>query len=166
MKKIASSLVAGALLLTLTAGAVSADSTVHTLPTVPPASSAVITPFGANAPGSSASSHDLTASNYNYQVSEVGAQVYTDKWLTGSTTMSVSVTNVKNVGETPGNLNGVNVAIFNSSNKQVAIKNIDLSKSTSGSVSFSGLTSSSKYYVEFSVPRSGLKFSFNGTISK
>ncbi|MDR6726091.1 hypothetical protein J2W91_004597 [Paenibacillus amylolyticus] len=165
MKKLVGSLVASALFLSLTAGAVSADSNVHTLPTVPPVSSEnVITPFGAYAPGSNASTHNISTSNYNYQVSEVGAQVYTDKWLTGSSTMKVTVTNVKNVGETPGKLSGVNVAIFNEKNRQVIIGNIDLTRSSS--VSFSGLNSSDKYYVEFSVPRSGLKWAFNGAISK
>jgi hypothetical protein len=77
--------------------------------------------------------------------------------------MKVTVTNVKNVGETPGKLSGMDIIVYNDSNKAVASGNIDPNKTSS--ISFSGLSSSKKYYVEFSVPRSGLKFSFNGTIS-
>lgn len=119
--------------------------------------------MGANAPGSNASIHDLSVSSYNYQVSEVGAQVYTDKWIKGSSKMKVTVTNVKNVGETPGSLSGVTITVYNASNQAVASGNIN--PNTTSSITFSGLSSSNKYYVEFSVPRSGLKFAFNGTIS-
>ncbi|MGF6354093.1 hypothetical protein ABIE27_002003 [Paenibacillus sp. 4624] len=163
MKKLASGLIAGALLLSLTAGVASADSSVHTLSTVPPTSSNVIVPFGANEPGINASTHNLSTSSYNYQVTRIGAKLYTEKWLTGSSTMKVTVENVENVGSTPGALSGVNVAVYK--NQLVSIKNI--SKPTRiGSVSFSGLDSSKKYYVEFTVPTSGRLFSFNGTISQ
>lgn len=165
MKKIASSLVAGALLLSLTAGLASADSSVHTLPTVPPANeSNVIVPFGSDKPGSNASTHDLSVSKYNYQVQKVGYEVFTDKWLTGSTTMKVTVLDWKLVNDGDGATNKLLISVY-SANGLVANKEIN--PNTTVAASFSGLNKSTKYYVKFSVTTGNENtYSFNGTISQ
>ncbi|MCK6075253.1 fibronectin type III domain-containing protein [Paenibacillus silvae] len=164
MKKLASGLVAGALLLTLTAGAVSADSSVHNLPSVPPVSDAnVIVPFGSDKPSSSASTHDISVSSYNYQVQKVGAQVYTDKWLTGSTTMKVSVLDWTLVNDGGGSTNKLLISVY-SANGLVANKEIN--PNNTFSASFTGLNKSTKYYVKFSVTTGNENtYSFNGAIS-
>lgn len=143
-----------------------AKDDVHTLITTPPStqSSGGITTQGSSAPGSKASTHDLTVNNYNYQVQEVGAQVYTDKWLTGATSIKVTVNNWTKTTNGGSTLNRLTIYVINSKGKVISSQQID--PTTTNSVTLTGLTASAKYYVKFAVPTNGNKFSFDGTISK
>lgn len=129
-----------------------------------PIDTGLITPFGESAPGSSASTHNLSVSSYNYQVTEIGYRVYTDKWFTGASSLKVTVTNWNKISGS-ANSNKLTIAVVNSSGSVVASKTID-SVSVAASHTFTGLSSTSKYYVYFQVPTNNNIFSFNGVISK
>ncbi|WP_405131173.1 hypothetical protein MHB43_01305 [Paenibacillus sp. FSL H8-0317] len=164
MKKLASGLIAGALLLSLTAGVASADSSVHNLPSVAPVNNTnVIVPFGQDKPGTSASTHDLSVSSYNYQVQKVGYEVFTDKWLTGATSIKVQVLNWALVNNGGGATNKLIISVY-SANGLVANKQINPNNTLSHT--FTGLNKSTKYYVKFSVDTGNDNtYSFNGAIS-
>jgi hypothetical protein len=137
----------------------------NTLQEYPPPPEGFV-PYGASAPSSSASTHDLSVSAYNYQVQEVGAQVYTDKWLTGKSSMKVTVLNWKLV--TQGDIRfptttTVTLTVYNSSGTAVA--SCDLNTAYTSYYTFTGLSSIVKYYVKFSVPLNEHTYSFNGSIS-
>jgi hypothetical protein len=120
---------------------------------------------GANPPSSGASTHDLSISSYNYQINEVGAQVYTDKWLTGASSMKVTVgkmTALNVPDDTCTADRKTTVTVYNSSGTEVASKLI----SENSNYTFTGLSSSSKYYIKFAVGLSGVRWKFSGTISK
>lgn len=58
---------------------------------------------GSKKPGANASVHNLSKSNYNYQLTDFGYRLYTDKWLTSSSgKISVSLSNFKTIEEHPG----------------------------------------------------------------
>ena len=144
---------------------VSAKEEVYTLSPTPPAISGVET-RGANPPANSADTHDLSVSEYNYQVTKIGYQVFTSKWLTGADSIKISVSNWDTIDEHPGaTKNELTLKVYNSSKKLVESKTITIS-SGSGSATFKDLTSSSKYYICFEVPTNSNTYSFNGTISK
>ncbi|KZN99329.1 hypothetical protein [Bacillus badius] len=167
MKKIATVLLSSALLFSPVAlNSQTEASTLNQLVPIAPSDSEIgsMQPYGMNPPTSSASTHDISVSTYNYQVSKVGAQVYTDKFIKGKTTMKISVKNWKVLNSHGGTSNSLTLTVYNSSGKKVAGKTITISKG-SGSASFSGLSSSTKYYVKFSVPLNSNTYSFNGSIS-
>lgn len=142
---------------------VSAKEEVYTLSPTPPAISG-IEPQGANPPSSGADTHDLSVSSYNYQVADMGYRVYTSKWLTGASSISISVSNWNLIKEYHGATNNqLTLRVYNSRKKQVDSETITISDG-SGSVTFSGLTSTSKYYVCFEVPTNSNRYSFDGFI--
>jgi hypothetical protein len=63
-----------------------------------------------------------------------------------------------------GTSNIVTVRVFNSSKKEVTSKKITISHGY-GTATFTGLTSSAKYYVCFEVPTNSNRYSFDGNIS-
>jgi len=144
-----------------------ASEPVNILQDTPPQEEALIVPYGASKPKSSASTHDLSISNYEYQVHEVGAAVYTDKWLTGVDSIKISVENWTILAySNTSQCYSLTVSVYDSSDKLVASKGITIdSRSLTGSATLTGLTSSSKYYVRFSVSTNGNKYKFNGTIA-
>ncbi|MFB5267342.1 hypothetical protein ACE41H_11185 [Paenibacillus enshidis] len=163
--KIASSLLAGSMAFILTAGGSAfASDDVHVLPTTPPAASSDgITIFGQDPPKSSASTHNLSISDYNYQVEKVGYEVFTDKWLTGVSSMTVRVDNWQVIKDVADGYN-LSIVVHNSSGNVVTYKTIDPRKI--GVAKFTGLSASNKYYVSFAVPNNGNLYKFNGSISK
>ncbi|WP_375199169.1 hypothetical protein [Bacillus sp. RS11] len=120
---------------------------------------------GKDKPGKKASTHNISKSAYNYQVSKVGAQVYTDKFITGKKSMEITVKNweVKTNWNIPGQK--LTITLYDSSDKVIDSETVDMTNRKSDSVSFSGLSASSKYYVEFSVPQNKQTYSFDGSIS-
>ena len=118
---------------------------------------------GSERPSNSASVHNLSKSSYSYKVNEIGAQVFTNSWLTGKDTMNVSISNWKILQNFGGTNDKVTVYLYNSSNRIVDSEEVTI-KNGSGSVEFKGLNSSSKYYICFSVPLNSNKYSFSGTI--
>lgn len=139
---------------------------IHTLIPTPPINNSVeITPFGSSAPPSSASTHDVSISDYNYQVQKMGYQVYTDKWLTGASSIIITVENWNVVEDYGGTNDKVTIKVYNSSNTFFDSKAVTI-KNGIGSASFSRLTPTSKYYVCFEVGTNSNKYSFNGAISK
>jgi hypothetical protein len=77
--------------------------------------------------------------------------------------MSVSVSNWVVKEYYGGTRNSLTVEVYSSSGL-VASRTLTMN-GTSGSASFSGLNSNTNYYVRFSVPNNGNKYSFNGKIS-
>jgi len=125
--------------------------------------------YGANPPGSNASTHDLSISNYNYQVRSVGYRVFTDKWLTGASSMKVTVENWELIEEYGGTNDKITISVCQSGfwGDTCTSKVITgLRKGGSDYVTFSNLDSSTKYYVRFEVPTNSNRYKFNGTISK
>lgn len=160
-------LVASMALVLATGGSAYASGDYHELSITPPnleSSNGGITIFGANPPSSGASSHDVSVSDYNYQISKIGYRVYTDKWLTGTTSLKVTVDNWKLVEDYGGTSNSLTIAVHKSSGGIVASKTINTNEVLRAS--FTDLTKSSNYYVSFSVPNNGNTYSFNGSISK
>ena len=144
---------------------VSASEEVYTLSPTPPAISEVET-RGANPPSSSADIHDLSVSDYNYQVTNMGYQVFTSKWITGASSISISVSNWNLIEEYHGaTKDKLTLKVYNSSKKLVDSKTITISSGV-GSASFKNLTSKSKYYICFEVPTNSNRYSFDGAISK
>ncbi|MCC2346627.1 hypothetical protein LKM13_21475 [Bacillus anthracis] len=115
-----------------------------------------------NPPGKKASVHNIDKNSYNFQVDKVGAQVYTDKWLKGKKTMTVDVENFTVTKFQGGTKNELYITLYNSKGKEVDSKTLYVNKASS--VKFSGLDSSEKYFVKFSVPINGNTYSFNGSI--
>ncbi|MFV0239163.1 MAG: hypothetical protein ACK5H4_03865 [Lacrimispora sphenoides] len=128
---------------------------------IPPSS---IQTRGANPPSSSADTHDLSISNYKYQVDDVGYRVYTSKWLTGATSIKVSVDNWTLLEDYGGTSDKLTIRVFNSSKKEVTSKTITITRGY-GTATLSGLTSTAKYYVCFEVPTNSNRYKFNGNIS-
>lgn len=120
--------------------------------------------FGAKPPKSSASIHDLSTSSYNYQAKDMGYRLYTDKWIKGSTSITISVIDWKLLESYGGIDNKLTLRVYDSSNKQVASKTITVNSDTSTTIK--GLSSSQKYYVCFEVPTNNNRYSFYGSIKK
>lgn len=145
---------------------VSASENVYTLSPTPPPTSSGIEIRGANPPSSGADIHDLSVSPYNYQVTNMGYQVFTSKWIKGASSIKISVSNWNLIESYIGATNNkLTLKVYNSKKKLVDSKTITISSGV-GSATFSGLTSSSKYYICFEVPTNSNRYSFDGTISK
>ena len=77
---------------------------------------------GKNPPAKKADTHDLSVSNYNYQVSDMGYRVYTSKWLKGASSIKISVSNWKLIDSYKGATNNkLTVRVYNSKKKEVRI---------------------------------------------
>lgn len=145
-------------------------SSVDTLIPTPPVSSGNIgnggiSVYGEKPPGSSAEVHNISISAYNYQVEKVGAQVYTSKLIKGKASMKITVENWKRLpGGGTGTNNELTLTVYKSDGTKVKSKTITISNKK-GSHTFTGLNSSTKYYVKFSVPQNTNTYSFNGSIS-
>ncbi|CAM3298773.1 hypothetical protein FITA111629_15165 [Filibacter tadaridae] len=165
MKKISSILFLTVLLFSslIFSPQVEASSVNQLVPTAPIDSEEYV-PYGAKPPGSSASTHNISISRYNYQVARVGAQVYTDKFINGKTRMSIYVNNWKVLDDLGGSNNEMTIVLNNSSHKTIASYTVTI-KNGSASAHFVGLNASTKYYITFVVPTNGNKYSFNGYIN-
>lgn len=146
-----------------------ASEVVHTLQDTPPAmyDKGGITLYGANPPKANADTHDLSISGYDYQVSDVGAAVYTSKWLTGASSIHIFVENWTLLEYYHGATNNkLTITVYDSHKDFVDSTEITIdSRALIGSGDISGLSSSEKYYVRFSVPLNYNRYSFNGVIS-
>ncbi len=144
----------------------SANEGCDILSPTPPVAASEISPRGANPPASSADIHDLSTSAYNYQVLDVGYQVFSSKWITGASSIQVTVNNWKlleyYIGATS---NKVTISVYNSRKELVDSDTITI-YDKSGLTYLSGLTETEKYYVGVQVPTNGNRYKFNGTISK
>ncbi|MGG4144338.1 hypothetical protein ABEW34_14530 [Paenibacillus algorifonticola] len=132
---------------------------------VPTPPTSAITIFGVDPPSNDASVHDLSLNSYNYQVDYVGVEVFTAKWLKGKSTINVSVQDFKltNGNADPTGYLYVNVCTGGPST--CTSKKITVNQYGTGSTSFSGLSTTTKYFVRFVVPNNGDKRTFYGTIS-
>lgn len=145
---------------------VNETNTLNTLvPTIPTDSELIIVPYGAEKPDKNASTHDISISAYNYQVAKVGAQVYTDKFIKGKTSMKVTVNNWTITKYHGVAKNDLTITLYNSSGKKISSKTLSMTEDRSNSASFTGLSTSTKYYVEFSVELNEQTYSFDGSIS-
>jgi len=138
--------------------AVVADSTIHNLVPYPPEE--VITPFG-TIPPFSVYIHNLNNGNYNYTVTKLGAYIYTDKWIQGRSSVSVSIEGLEFTpyGDTP--MGPITIECYSSSGL-VATRTVDIA-SGSRSATFSSLNTSTNYYYSFSVPNTGALYKFSGS---
>lgn len=177
MKKITTVLLSSALLISPLAFASQAEANILDQPVSTVSSDSEIvdelvpTPpvsqefYGAKPPSSSADTHDLSKSAYNYQVERVGAQVYTSKFLTGKTSMTVTVKNWSvEAKDDIYATNELTVLVYDADTKKSVGKKLITIAGGEGSHTFTGLSSSKKYYIEFSVFTSGYKYSFNGSV--
>lgn len=131
----------------------------------PPSTASEYSLQGMNPPSKLADVHDLSVSDYNYQVSDMGYRVYTSKWLTGASSYTVAVTDWNLITSYPNATNNkLTVRIFNEKKKEVCSKTIIIA-GTVDYATLSGLSSSSKYYVCFETPTNSNRYSFNGWIT-
>lgn len=120
---------------------------------------------GSKKPSSSASTHDLSVNNYNYQLQKFGYQLFTDKWLTSDTGyISVSLSDFKTLEEYPGaTKDQITFKLCDSSG--VLVTSTKTVNNGSASVTWKNIKEDKKYYVIFQVPTNGNKYSGNGSIS-
>ncbi|CAK7010887.1 hypothetical protein [Tissierella sp.] len=83
-------------------------------------------PYGASVPGKNADVHDLSSAKYKYDIDSVGYRVYTNKWLTGSTSIYISVGGWELIEYKGGIGNKLTLRIFDSSNKEIVSKTITI----------------------------------------
>lgn len=120
---------------------------------------------GADKPGFFASTHHLSTSGYNYQLTNFGYRLYTDKWVTtDSGKISVSLqdwTCINNYSS--ADKTRITFALYSSS----GLVRSTTTNTVNGkaSATWTGLENGKKYYVMFEVPTTGNRFSGNGTIS-
>lgn len=144
---------------------VSAKENVYILSQDSPSTSEIET-RGANPPSSRADTHDLSISDYNYQVSDIGYKVFTSKFLTGVTSLKITVTDWKLTQSYTGAKNNeLTLNIYDSKKNLITSKTITISENK-GSATFTGLSATSKYYICFEVPTNSNRYSFSGVISK
>lgn len=146
------------------------DNEVNILSETPPSesSSGDIVLYGSKPPSKNASVHNLSRSAYSYEAVDMGYRLYTNKWLTGSTSLSIDVYGWELLNYHGGTGNKLTLRVYDSSDKQVASKTITIDNWDSvgsGYAYFSGLSSSSKYYVCFEVPTNGNRYTYRGKIS-
>lgn len=104
---------------------------------------------------------DLRFAEYKYSIEEVGAQVYTDVFLTGKTSIKVTVGDMKVVSsESADKLYRTTVTLYDSNGTSVASTNI----TTNGNYTFTGLSATKKYYVKFSVRHDTTIWTWDGSI--
>lgn len=145
---------------------INSSSAVYTLRPFSPTDHGNISIQGANPPSKKADIHNLSKSNYNYQATNMGFRLYTSKWLTGSSSLYVTVSNWKVIEQYNGaESKKLTIKVYNSKKKKVDSKDITIGRYNSGSASFSGLSADSKYYVCFETPTNSNRYSFDGTIS-
>lgn len=119
---------------------------------------------GSSKPGSNASVHDLSVSNYNYQLTDFGYQLFTDKWLTSdSGEISVSLSNFKTIEQHGGTKDKITFKLCDSSG--VLVTSEKTVSNGSASVKWINIQAGKKYYVCFQVPTNGNRYSGNGSIS-
>ncbi len=122
-------------------------------------------------PPLSAETVNLTQNNYKYDVTSIGYRVYTNKWITGATSISVSVADWKLLEEYTGaEKSKLTIAVYDTSDNVVAKNTMSITWGNDntgyGSMTLSGLNASSRYYVLFEVPTNSNRYSFYGTIKK
>lgn len=124
---------------------------------------------GAKKPSSSAATVNLTQNSYSYDVTSIGYRVYTNKWITGASSINISVLDWKLIEEHPGaEKSKLTIAVYDSSDKVVAKNTMEISwahdNTGHGSMTLDGLNPNLRYYVLFEVPTNSNRYSFNGTI--
>lgn len=121
---------------------------------------------GSSKPSSNASVHDLSVNNYNYQLTDFGYQVFTDKWLVSkSGEMSVSLYDFETTKEYgTATKNQITFKLCDSSG--VLVSSTKTVSGGSASVKWINIDPDKKYYVCFQVPTNGNRYSGNGSISQ
>lgn len=127
----------------------------------------IFTPFGAKPPGSSNGTHDLSSGKYQYTVDKVAIEVFTDRFVTGVSTINVSVLGLEQIeGPTMSDydLGIAYVTLYNADGTVVKRNKVTL-KDGNGNTSFTA-TAKNKYYVGFSGSTQGTQaVSFHGNIT-
>ena len=165
-KRLTASLVTGVILILSTCSwAMAVD--IHKLsPNVPSAMQVV--PYGSKPPKGDNGTHFLSQGAYYYSVVEVGAQVYTDRWLTGASQIEVSINGFKRVdGSALQVYDNVTVTVFDEDGKEIDSVWFDCYENPRGGVvTLDTPGSTAEFYVRFTVKHTDCKFSFNGSITK
>lgn len=119
---------------------------------------------GSKKPGVNASVHDLSISNYNYQLTNFGYRLFTDKWLTSeSGQISVSLSNFQTLEDYGGTNNKITFKLCDSSG--VLVTSERTVSNGSASVTWINIKADKKYYVCFEVLTNGNRYSGYGYIS-
>lgn len=121
-------------------------------------------------PPSTNSVHDLSKSDYNYNVESIGAKLYTDKRFKNASSIFVYVNDFAHEGGSTdipsGTARKLTITLYDSNKKQVSSKSLSFTESNpDGSVSFKSLDKNKQYYVQFTVPNNGIRWSFYGSVS-
>ena len=177
-KKIACLVLVLCTVFSISAGAADINYVDH-MSLVPPTYDYNVQPYGTNPPGSSADTHNLSVSGYNYQIDHIETSLYTSKWVTGATDLKVTVEDFTILNWGSGPITTLYVEVYNSSKKLVDSKTLiiqprrydsygNVVEYAPGYAYLSGLSSSQKYYVKFKLGNtmSNNSVAFHGTISK
>lgn len=147
----------------INSGSQTSNATHELTPTPPISGGGSFSTNGMNPPNSDSSSHNLSVSPYNYQVHQVGAQIYTDKILYGKTSMKVLVSNYEIISGT-GPKSNLYVYLYKANG--TFVDKYSLGSGYTSSYTFTGLDKNTKYFVGWSVTNAGNnKYAFDGTIS-
>lgn len=120
---------------------------------------------GPNKPRYDASVHDLSVSDYSYQLTNFGYRLYTDKWLTSNSgEISVSLENFRVVEEYGGRKDKITFILFDASGKKLVTSEKYVIGGTAD-VTWINIKPDHKYYVCFEVPTNGNRYSGNGYIT-
>ena len=126
---------------------------------------------GSKKPSSNAGTVNLTQNSYEYDVTNIGYRVYTNKWITGASTIKISVGDWKLIEEYIGaEKSKLTISVYDSNDMVVAKNTMTITWGQDGTgygnMTLNGLNEGLKYYVLFEVPTNSNRYSFNGTIKK
>lgn len=109
--------------------------------------------------------HNLSISDYNYQLTNFGYRLYTDKWLTSrSGEISVSLENFRVLEEHGGTKDMITFILLDSSGKELVATEKYVIGGTAD-VTWINIKPDHKYCVCFAVPTNGNRYSGNGYIT-
>lgn len=151
-------------------------SYVDHMTTTPPILNEGIRPYG-TWPPSGSDIQDLSIDDYPYQVDHIESHLYTSKWLTGASSINATIEDWKVLKYGYGYVDRLSITLIDSKRKEIDSKDITLKAIGTDkygnaygwyddSVSFTGLSSSEKYYLYFSIGGYNNSISFHGTVSK
>lgn len=162
-KTIASMLSAVVCLSSLTAFAT--NQNVYTLQETPPSNSDVL-PTGIDPPYD-AGTHDLTSGPYDYQVDSMGAQLYTDRWITGASHLKITVDYFMHIDGSPAySYDTVKFTLMNSAHQEVSSVSVNVGDGRPKTCYIRRIVASHRYYIKIEVTNDRLLKTFGGRISK
>lgn len=119
---------------------------------------------GKKKPGIFASTHDLSVNDYNYQLTNFGATLFTEKWLKSSSgRITVYLENFTVLESYGGTSDKITFHLCDSSGRLSSATRTVVAGNAS--VTWININPDKKYYIEFEVPTNGNRYSGSGNIT-